>query len=141
VNLGNRRWNLVQRVLTQRLFRSSAGQAVCPGHHDRHRIYFADHTLTGKSGGKPGGAAKSNSTKKCMSLSSDSLRHGPRKVGLLTDSLPNLPESHLGIGAVNHAPQKSQSLRSIVAVPPHVVLRNLDVQARKLSVLRSLAKT
>jgi hypothetical protein len=32
---------------------------------------------------------------------------------------------------MNHAPQKAQPLGSVVAVPPDVVFRDLDVQSEK----------
>jgi len=68
---------------------------------------------------------------KCASLVRDSLRHGRREVDLFTESLPNFPEPHPGVGAVNHAPQKAEPLGGIVAVSPNVVLRDLCVQGKK----------
>src|SRR5271157_3543436 len=61
----------------------------------------------------------------------DSPPKGSRKVDSLPYALPHFLEPRPGIGAMNHAAEKAQSLGCIVAVPPDVVLRDLGVQSEK----------
>src|SRR5271157_4624165 len=62
----------------------------------------------------------------------DSLPKGSRKVDSLAYALPQFLEPRSWIRAVNHAPQKAQSLSCIVAVPADVVLCGLGVQSEKV---------
>jgi len=57
--------------------------------------------------------------------------HRRRKVNSFPRELPDFLEPRPGFGAVNHAPQKAQSLACIVAVLPNVVFSDLRVQAKK----------
>src|SRR5271157_2913633 len=62
----------------------------------------------------------------------DSLPKGSRKVDSLAYALPQFLEPRSWIRAVNHAPQKAQSLSCIVAVPADVVLCGLGTHPLQL---------
>ena len=78
---------------------------------------------------RPKQPAQANAQENVLESVRDSLRHGRREVDPLTDALSDFLEPRLGIGAVNHAPQKAQPLGGVVAVSPDVVLSDLGVQS------------
>ena len=90
--------------------------------------FFSNHTLTGQTHLARRNLLTSGVPPKCAALCSWSLRRGRCKLNSLAHSLAKFLEPGSRIGAVNHATQKSQTLRCVVTVSADVIFRDPCVQ-------------
>jgi hypothetical protein len=105
--------------------------AACPGITVVNRFFLPIALCLVTAPRKPEAGPKQIPNTAYADRFHDSISDDGCKVDRLPGALSDFLEPRSWIGAMNHAPQKAQPLGSVVAVPPDVVLRDLDVQSEK----------